>query len=200
MKIMKAKVLTPILALFFWMPDISFAKDVRFECSFKNLKGTYSKVEIYFDVENDWSRIIKNGNRENGDAKETQNAFITKVIDLSSVYQYTISKKNLEFNFLLKSEYIKQDSVFNGTCETHSRQSLSKSEKCELNSDLAKDVMTLRQSGFAMSKLMESNKSELMSQMVIEAYDKPRFQTEAAKKREVEDFRDKWFSMCLKSK
>jgi hypothetical protein len=60
--------------------------------------------------------------------------------------------------------------------------------------------MTLRQGGFAMSKsIARSNNSIFTIELIKDAYDNPRFSSEKVKQEAIENFRDKWYSRCVKN-
>ena len=75
----------------------------------------------------------------------------------------------------------------------------TKNSSCESYSDLAKSVMTARQIGVAMSEVMNTISSENTKQLVIAAYEKPRFTSEGYKTKSIEDFRDKAYLDCIKA-
>ena len=68
--------------------------------------------------------------------------------------------------------------------------------------DLATDIMKSRQSGLSMAKMMEAvaqvGENPLVDEMIISAYDSPRYSTERMQKRAVEEFRDKFYLDCVK--
>lgn len=72
--------------------------------------------------------------------------------------------------------------------------------KCESASRLAKTIMEGRLAGVSMSEMMSIAKEGGLSHtMIIEAYDSPRYQTPAMQRRAVEEFRDKWYLLCVKA-
>lgn len=73
-------------------------------------------------------------------------------------------------------------------------------ETCNQWSELAETVMSSRQSGVAMSKMMGlTDGDKTFETMIIEAYDKPRFNGDKFQQRAISDFRDEWYSICVKS-
>ena len=76
------------------------------------------------------------------------------------------------------------------------------SKFCDSISTLAKHVMINRQNGIDMSKAMKiaANAGELRKlneQIIIDAYSKPRFQTDDMQKRIVEDFTNDTYLQCI---
>jgi len=72
-------------------------------------------------------------------------------------------------------------------------------DHCLQISSLAESIMTGRQMGLPMSKMMGVTDLDLARTMVIEAYEHPRFSTEQVKKRAIGDFRDRWYLACVKA-
>jgi hypothetical protein len=87
----------------------------------------------------------------------------------------------------------------------------SKTEQCTEIELLANTIMTVRQAGVSMSKIMKSiNTVELISEndilmnelgttLIVEAYEMSRFSSESYKKRAIEDFSNKAFLTCFKT-
>lgn len=78
-------------------------------------------------------------------------------------------------------------------------------EFCGGTSSMAKSVMTSRQSGVAMSKLMEATSSDeavndLGALMIEQAYDSPAYGSPEYKNKAATDFENRWFSNCLKAR
>lgn len=77
-------------------------------------------------------------------------------------------------------------------------------ELCSSYSDLSEKIMTNRQSGVAMSKMMSTvdgqkdAMSKVIEEIIIEAYEKPRYSTERMQKRTIEDFRNSIYLTCAK--
>lgn len=70
-------------------------------------------------------------------------------------------------------------------------------EACKHLEAGAKSIMTGRQAGFAMSEMMDRTKAYPDFQnMVVEAYQRPRFSTEAMQARSVEDFQSEMYLEC----
>lgn len=78
-------------------------------------------------------------------------------------------------------------------------------EYCAQIESLAKTTMTFRQSGGEMSVIMgimlkgEATKV-IGKQMVMDAYEVPRYSMVENQKREVSDFANEWYLMCVKAK
>lgn len=74
---------------------------------------------------------------------------------------------------------------------------------CKGVSKVAELIMINRQSGVAMSRQMAIAKGEaksIIEGLIVEAYELPRYGTDVFKKRSIENFRDKYFLQCFKSK
>lgn len=76
-------------------------------------------------------------------------------------------------------------------------------QTCEMFNKIAEAVMTARQSGVALSDLMSDFESitsdPYFSQMLIDAYDQPRFTTEEVQKRTIQEFANEHYSQCIKA-
>ena len=80
-------------------------------------------------------------------------------------------------------------------------------EKAEIISDIAKTIMSARQAGVPMSKLMKLNHNEkasyaeisdILDEITIDAYEVPRFSTEEYKQKAITDFQNKWYLRVVK--
>lgn len=76
------------------------------------------------------------------------------------------------------------------------------SKTCELYSQLAETIMTSRQAGVPMANQMKiakgENGSDVMVQLIINAYDKPRYNTEDMQQKSIENYRDDIYLACVK--
>jgi hypothetical protein len=78
------------------------------------------------------------------------------------------------------------------------------SDYCGQIGDLAETVMTVRQNGAEMSGLMnimlkEEATKVIGKQMVIDAYETPRYNMLENQKREVSEFKNEWYLLCIKA-
>lgn len=78
-------------------------------------------------------------------------------------------------------------------------------DSCTAIENMAETIMDRRQSGVKMSILMDIAKeskdkslSRIITSLIIEAYEKPRYNTEKHKRRVIEDFRNNAFLNCYK--
>lgn len=78
---------------------------------------------------------------------------------------------------------------------------------CTGASELARSIMTARQNGAPMSKMMEiesasdsSSVGNVTRLMVISAYDKPRYSTPEIVAREISDFENEMYLACIQAK
>lgn len=71
---------------------------------------------------------------------------------------------------------------------------------CGSYSDLAETIMRTRQSGISMKQMLEVPLSKGFENLVIAAFEIPRFSTDAMQKRSIEDFRDSIYLECVKIK
>lgn len=75
---------------------------------------------------------------------------------------------------------------------------------CSSVSSLSEKIMSNRQQGVAMSKMLEVGQGadptlyDLAKSIVMAAYEKPRFHTKENIQRSIEDFRDEFFLACVK--
>lgn len=82
-----------------------------------------------------------------------------------------------------------------------------KNKLCEIDSNFAESIMKFRQNGEPMSKIMKINQDvtqskanrESAGELIIAAYEKPRFTSEGMKQKSIEDFRDKAYLDCVKA-
>ena len=73
-------------------------------------------------------------------------------------------------------------------------------ETCNAFAEMAGMTMQARQSGVALSDALGvTNGNELLRQIVIDAYQRPRMSVSANRAREVEDFRTEWHLACLEA-
>ena len=74
-------------------------------------------------------------------------------------------------------------------------------ETCKAVSEIAEKVMDGRQKGVAFSRMIDIDKANtLWQEMVISAYDSPRYQTPEIQIRAAQEFRDEWYGRCIKIK
>jgi isopentenyl diphosphate isomerase/L-lactate dehydrogenase-like FMN-dependent dehydrogenase len=72
---------------------------------------------------------------------------------------------------------------------------------CEQIAELAKSIITARQQGVSVVKMMGlSGDRDLVEMIVVDAYDSHRYITNEAKARKASNFRDKWFLACYKER
>jgi len=81
--------------------------------------------------------------------------------------------------------------------ETPDRQEVVK--QCRSFADFAEVLMQGRQSGVSMTTAMGEGESELISQLVVRAYEKPRYSTAEMQRKEVEDFKNDVYLECVKN-
>ncbi len=72
-------------------------------------------------------------------------------------------------------------------------------ETCASIGNFAETVMENRQAGVSMAKMMELTDTELLQEIIINAYSSPRYSVERNQKREVADFRDRWYLECVRN-
>ena len=77
-------------------------------------------------------------------------------------------------------------------------QAQTVSETCEKVGELAGLIMTARQNGAAISKVMAAMDADSFEKLVINAYEQPRYSGQEYKKRAVEDFRNEVETACFK--
>jgi hypothetical protein len=76
-----------------------------------------------------------------------------------------------------------------------------KDDLCATYAELAETIMRSHQSGVSLSQVFEvmgSDSDPLVRELVIKAYDKPRYRTDQAKNRAISDYRDFVHVECLK--
>ena len=72
--------------------------------------------------------------------------------------------------------------------------------KCQKIGQLSSKIMESRQRGAPMSDLMQiAGDSELMQQIVIDAYETPRFSSDKYQENAIKDFRSEWELACYKA-
>jgi len=74
-------------------------------------------------------------------------------------------------------------------------------DKCKSVEDLAEVIMGCRQSGVAMSSAMKVADDEPVTRaMVIDAWQRPMYNTEEYKQRSIQRFKDDWYMQCVTGK
>jgi len=71
---------------------------------------------------------------------------------------------------------------------------------CEQVEKLAGTIMKARQNGTPMSRLIKKADSEGIKQLIVMAYEQPRFASEKYQKRAIEKFKNKVYLECYKSR
>jgi hypothetical protein len=72
-------------------------------------------------------------------------------------------------------------------------------EKCDTFSDVAEYIMTNRQQGVSMRNTMKAVEViDWAEEVVIFAYESPRYSTEDMQQRAIRDFTDEWYLRCVK--
>lgn len=72
-------------------------------------------------------------------------------------------------------------------------------ETCDGFSEHAELIMQARQLGISMAEAMGKTDSKVHEEMIIAAYEKPRYSTDRMQQKAIEDFRDHWYLRCAKS-
>lgn len=71
---------------------------------------------------------------------------------------------------------------------------------CEQLNLAAKTIMEIRQIGGSANEMMKiANKSEILKHIVIDAFNSPRYSTGEYQKSCVDEFKNKWYLLCIKS-
>ena len=71
---------------------------------------------------------------------------------------------------------------------------------CDQISELAEAMMSSRQAGVSMAKAMKvTGDNKLFKGMMVDAYETGRYIVESNQRREIADFRDKWYLACYKA-
>lgn len=90
------------------------------------------------------------------------------------------------------------------TVNATEENTVSRAEICESYARYAELVMELRQIGAPLSNILaplgsdSSTEKEVMREIVLLAYEEPRYTTEAVQKREIQDFRNRIHVNCLR--
>ena len=72
---------------------------------------------------------------------------------------------------------------------------------CATLGELARTVMGSRQLGVPLSQLMEIVKdTKVERRIVLEAYERPRFQSESLRQSSIEDFGNEWETTCYRAR
>ena len=70
---------------------------------------------------------------------------------------------------------------------------------CDTLDNIAEAVMERRQDGMTHREMydrMDADSESLVSKIIDEAYDKPRYQTDEMKEKTVQEFRNRWYGIC----
>jgi hypothetical protein len=71
---------------------------------------------------------------------------------------------------------------------------------CSQMADLAGSVMSARQANVDMAQAMHVGQGNKIFKLIVrDAYERPRFETEANQKSAVQDYRNVWYLACIKS-
>jgi hypothetical protein len=89
--------------------------------------------------------------------------------------------------------------LFCGLAQADSGDDPKKHEYCKELSRLAAKIMEARQAGVSVSKVMEITVPE-NHQMVVVAYESPRFNTASLQRRAIEDFENEAYLVCFRNK
>lgn len=73
------------------------------------------------------------------------------------------------------------------------------SELCPKIAELSRSVMTARQAGVSMRKVMDVATSPFTVDIITEAYGHPAYTTPEYKEKTIQDFEDQWYLKCIKS-
>ena len=73
----------------------------------------------------------------------------------------------------------------------------TKDEQCQRIADHAERIMEIRQHGGDMATAMKANgHNKALKKMVVEAYDKPGYQTDQMQDHAVSEFTNRWTRIC----
>lgn len=72
-------------------------------------------------------------------------------------------------------------------------------EACKSIETFAETVMESRQGGMAMSSAMNITDNPLLASIVVEAYERPRFNSEDIQRKTIEEFKNKHYLACIKA-
>lgn len=70
---------------------------------------------------------------------------------------------------------------------------------CQIAGGLASEIMTGRQSGRDMAQMLAATKGEASRYMVVSAFEQPRYRTEEAQTRAIQEFKNAMFLECVKA-
>lgn len=70
---------------------------------------------------------------------------------------------------------------------------------CKLLANVAETIMLCRQEGVPMEQVMDATAIVAFVEVVIDAYDRPRFSTDELQRKAVSDFRDFYYLECVKA-
>ena len=82
---------------------------------------------------------------------------------------------------------------------TQSRAETQSDDPCVIWGDLAENAMTARQAGVPMSTSMSVSTNDLVREVIMGAYDVPRFGSEGFQRREIQDYRNEWERQCYRA-
>ena len=72
-------------------------------------------------------------------------------------------------------------------------------DPCAVWGDLAEMAMTVRQAGLPMSTALADVTDDLVRDVIMGAYDAPRFGSEGFQRREIQDYRNEWERQCYRA-
>ena len=72
-------------------------------------------------------------------------------------------------------------------------------DPCAIWGDLAEMAMTARQKGVSLSRALRDVTDDLVRQVIIDAYEKPRYSGAQFQRREIQDYRSHWELLCYQA-
>jgi hypothetical protein len=159
-----------------------------------------------FSFKQDSNLLIVAG-RLNDDVDPSLTYYVWDGNEFNLVVQHVFSESDCEKSTLINRTFSSSPeplsinkSVINPPVQSESSDDWR--SRCNSVGALSESIMSGRQHGVSMSKMMDSANPEirkLVEEIIIEAYDSPRYSTDAAQIRSIEEFRNEVYLQCAKS-
>lgn len=192
-----------LLSLLFTLTSSAMAAEgfEGYECIYKNLRGEDQTVKILPNTGNNSGTVVLSDKTETA-RRSGDDSIIRIVFGDDITHSYSVNKTTNELTYELTIRAINKTNTFNGTCKKYIETTVTqKSLLCDKVSSTAETLMKARQRGVSMSSLMNSaGDNKTIKAMVIDAFEKPRFNSDPYVKRAIEEFRDRWYLECVKTK
>jgi len=82
---------------------------------------------------------------------------------------------------------------------TSAEEQTSPYDECKIIGEFARSTMAARQRGVPITDMMSNDGNELVDEITIEAYKKPRYTSEGYQEKEIVEYQNNWYLGCVHS-